>query len=275
MSISRSEAARLGQSAASILAAGTYTSASGRVVSIAEATERAVAGTVSYPPGAARPALGAARFDTEITVTGETTLAASFRLVDEGETPCALNFASAKNPGGGFLSGARAQEETLARASSLFACIDGNPMYGFHRQRRDAMYTHYAIYSPDVPVFRDDAGTLLDAPYTFAMLTSPAPNTGAVLAKDAGRTAAIEAAFAERIDLVLHLMAAHGHEVVVLGAWGCGAFRGDPKMVARLFADALRGPFAGVFRRAVFAVFDPGKGTPNRKAFEAALGQAT
>lgn len=267
MRISRSDAARLGQEVLSILADGRYTSPSGRVVDIAAATKEAVDGTVSYPPGAARPSVPATRFDTKITVTGETTLEAGRRLADEG--PCVLNFASAKNPGGGFLSGARAQEETIARSSSLFACIDGNAMYAHHRALRDTVYSNYAIYSPAVPVFRDDTGALLEAPYPLAVLTSPAPNTGAALAKDPGRGADIARAFEARIDLVLHLMAGHGHEVIVLGAWGCGAFRGDPKLVARLFAEALAGPWKGVFREVVFAVFDPGAGTPNRRAFEA------
>ena len=57
--------------------------------------------------------------------------------------------ASAKHPGGGFLGGARAQEESLARSSGLYACINGNPMYDHHKAHGDAMYTDYAIYSPD------------------------------------------------------------------------------------------------------------------------------
>ena len=59
-----------------------------------------------------------------------------------------LNFASAKSPGGGFLNGARAQEEYLARSSCLYQCIRWNPMYAFHRANDDPLYTDYAIYSP-------------------------------------------------------------------------------------------------------------------------------
>ncbi len=269
MSVSRSEAARLGREAVSIVAAGHYVAPSGRTVDLSAATRAAVEGTVSYPPSAPRPAVPEARFDTRITVTGETTLVAGARLVSAGESPCVLNFASAKNPGGGFLSGARAQEETIARASALFACIDGNAMYAHHRAQRDTVYSNYAIYSPAVPVFRTDDGVLLEAPYPLAVLTSPAPNTGAALQKDPSRGPDIERAFEERIDLVLHLMAGHGHEVIVLGAWGCGAFRGDPVLVARLFDAALKGAWRGVFREVVFAVFDPGKGAPNRRAFDA------
>jgi len=89
-----------------------------------------------------------------------------------------LNFASATHPGGGFLSGARAQEEYLARSSGLYACIRDNPMYAFHRSRSDPHYTNYAVYSPEVPVFRSDDGSLLDEPYTVGIITSPAVNAG-------------------------------------------------------------------------------------------------
>ena len=108
-----------------------------------------------------------------IELANETTLVASRRLVDAGYRPVALNVALAKHPGGGFLTGARAQEESLARSSALFACLDGNPMYDFHRARQDPMYSDYALYSPDVPVIRADDGTLLDDPYMCSFVTCP------------------------------------------------------------------------------------------------------
>ncbi len=253
--VSRSHAAKLGRDILEILKAGAYDGPAGRIA-VRETVDRAVAGTISFLPDAPRPEQPAPRFETTVVeVTPETTLAAGRRLHDEGETTVALNFASAKNPGGGFLSGARAQEESIARASGLYACIEGNPMYAFHRARRDAMYTHYAIYSPAVPVFRDDEGTFLPEPYPLALITCPAPNAGAVLKKDPGRAAALDAELRSRIDLVLTIGAAQGHETIVLGAWGCGAFGGDPVKTAAAFADALD-RWSGVFRRVVFAIFD-------------------
>ena len=88
----------------------------------------------------------------------DTTLAAARALVADGFKPVALNFASARNPGGGFLNGARAQEESLCRASALYACINGNAMYRHHAPLPGGFYTNYAIYSPAVPVFKDDDG---------------------------------------------------------------------------------------------------------------------
>ena len=59
----------------------------------------------------------------------------------------------------------------------------------------------------------------------------------------------------ERIEKVPgRLMAGHGHDAAVLGAWGCGVFKNDPEMIAELFATALRGRFASCFAQVVFAV---------------------
>jgi len=86
-------------------------------------------------------------------------------------------------------------------------------------------------------------------------VTSPAVNTG-VFAKEhkPGRRDVIRDEMAARIEKVLAVMAGHGHDAAVLGAWGCGVFRNDPEMIAELFANALRTRFAGVFAKVVFAV---------------------
>lgn len=235
---------------------GGYLAPSGAKVSIQEAMSAAIAGTVDHPPERETCVRGG----EHVTVTearNETTLAAAFRLLDEGLEPVALNFASAKNPGGGFLGGARAQEESLARASALWACIERSAMYPHHRARHhDAFYTDWVIYSPRVPVFRDDRGVLLEAPRRVSFLTSPAVNAGVVLSRDPGQRGAIRAAMAGRIRRVLGAALEHGHEALVLGAWGCGVFRNDPEEVAELFSAALSGPFRGAFKRVVFAVLD-------------------
>ena len=144
-----------------------------------------------------------------------------------GETRVlALNFASAKNPGGGFLKGSQAQEESLARASGLYACI--NPIQtGYEANRRNAscLYTDHMIYSPDVPVFRDDDDLLLDHPYLVSFLTAPAVNAGEVRLKEPGNVVPDRGGDAVgRMEKVLSLAVVHGHEVLVLGAWGCGVF---------------------------------------------------
>jgi uncharacterized protein (TIGR02452 family) len=253
MSISRGKAAQFAKETVAILRAGHYTTPAGVRVEIAGDLDRAVEGTVSYPPDANLPGFPGGSHATRFEVADETTLAAARRLSAEGLRVAALNFASARHPGGGFLNGARAQEESLCRSSGLYSCISGNAMYAFHSGQRGGFYSNYAIFSPDVPVIRDDDGELLARPYLCSFITAPAVNAGA-LKHTEHRT--IRAEMEQRIDKVLAIAAGHGHDAIVLGAWGCGVFRNDPEMIADLFHEALMGAFHGVFARVAFAVLD-------------------
>ena len=148
----RGECAREGRQAMAITNAGGYVALSGRRVELRAAVDRALAGTL-----------------TRIRVFNGTSLASARELAARGPAPLVLNFASAKNPGGGFLDGARAQEESLARASSLHATLLTSGMYAHHRAQGDALYTNWMILSPDVPVFRDEATeATLEEPYLCA-----------------------------------------------------------------------------------------------------------
>ena len=203
------------------------------------------------------PANRATRFE----VCNETTLTAARRLVVEqaNNNVLALNFASAKRPGGGFLGGSRAQEESLARSSALHASLLMQPeYYETNRACGTAMYTDYMILSPDVPVFRTDDGELLSEPYVVGMLTAPAVNAGAVKDNEPANVNKVLPTMARRIEQVLAAAVRHGYEHLVLGAWGCGVFRNDPEEIAELFAKPLQqdGAYAGVFRSVTFAVLD-------------------
>lgn len=254
--IDRGKAKAQGQEAVRIIHAGGYAAPDSRTVNIADALAESVQGTVSYPPDSLLPAFQVLGLDTQFEVTNETTLSAARRLVLEGLNPVALNFASAKHPGGGFLGGARAQEESLCRSSGLYACVVNDGMYRQHAGTRGGFYTNHAIYSPDVPVFRDDDGDLLGEPYRCAFVTSPAVNAGTYLGEGKGKQPDVTREMRERVRKVLHVMAGHGHDAAVLGAWGCGVFRNDPEVIANLFHDALATRFAGVFKRIVFAILD-------------------
>src|SRR5262249_20650187 len=146
--MARDRAAKMGRETVQILEAGSYKTRAGTVVGIRDLVRRSVDQTCSYPPDHPLPEIQRGEKSTSIAVANESTLVAARRLVEEGLTVVVLNCASATHPGGGFLSGSRAQEESLARSSGLCVCLGGNPMYEFHRARRDAMYTNYAIYSP-------------------------------------------------------------------------------------------------------------------------------
>lgn len=256
---SRTDAARQGPEAVAITNAGEYVAPSRHRVEIAADVARAVAGTVDFRPEveiAVAPVSSPAR--TRVSVVNGTSFASARELATRtGRAPLVLNFASAKNPGGGFLGGARAQEESLARSSALYACIKDSAMYAHHRARTDCMYTSWMIHSPSVPVFRDDdTGELLEVPYLASILTAPAPNAGVVESRQQHRREEVRRVMAERVRRVLAICVQKGERELVLGAWGCGVFKNDPDVVARAFAKELAGDFAGAFDEVVFAVLD-------------------
>ena len=257
-----------------IVAAGGYRASDGREVSIAAAVEAARAGTRMAGPGPV-PVPRLPCVDPVVEVTGESSTEATRRLA--GAPVAVLNFASARNPGGGFLNGAQAQEEALCRASALYTCLLRAPeFYDHHRAHRDPFYSDRVIHSPAVPVFRDDRGRLLDEPYTAGFLTAAAPNAGVVLRTAPERAPELPRALAVRAERVLETAAAHGYRRLVLGAWGCGVFRNDPARVAGVFR-ALLGPggrFERAFEHVVFGVLDRTPGAVVRGAFEEAFGRA-
>ncbi|MFI1294226.1 TIGR02452 family protein [Streptomyces sp. NPDC020792] len=243
---------------------GSYQLEDGRRVDVGETLAAARSGTVSYAPAALRQ-LAAERFPltrrTAFTVTAESSLQAARRLHLAGSGHIAvLNFASARNPGGGYLGGARAQEEDLCRTSLLYPCLLEAPdYYEAHRASTDLLYSHRVIWSPAVPVHRGDRGELLTEPYPVSFLTCPAPNAGQVLRRDPDAGEGIARELSERAGLVLAVAAHHRVSELVLGAWGCGVFRNDPEQVADAFHAHLAadtGAYRDVFAKVVFAVWD-------------------
>ena len=254
-----------------IAEAGHYVAADGTDVEIGPALAAAVAGTRCVGPDeplAAPPDAGA--FATLVEVTGEGSLGAARRVVADGPV-AVLNFASARNAGGGYVGGARAQEEDLCRQALLHPCLLQAPeYYQAHRASDDLLYSDRVIWSPSVPVHRSERGDLLARPFAASFLTSPAPNAGQLLRRDPAAGPRISSALARRSGRVLGVAAQEGARQLVLGAWGCGVFRNDPREVARSFHAWLApgGAYHGAFERVVFAVRDRNEPSANRRAFQ-------
>lgn len=254
---------RIAAETVAIVDEGGYQAPSGVWVDLAGAVRDAVAGTQLHLPDDQLVIGGSHVGMPLIDVTNESTLAAGRRL---GAGTAALVFASARNPGGGFLTGARAQEEDLARASALHACLNAVPdFYSHHRSDRDLRYSDRIIHSPKVPVFRDEAGTLLDRPYLLSMITCAAPNLTAIRANQPDLAESVPVMVRARALRVLQVAAAHGHRRLVLGAWGCGVFGNDPAVVAEAFAAALQS--VKRFDTVVFAVLDRTSAAPTYHTF--------
>jgi len=245
-----------------ILNAGHYINASGETIRFADQQKHAEANTIVYTPEASDKLLSGLEqntvsFDTVFEVNDLTTLDAVRKLISEGHKNVAcLNFASAKNAGGGFLGGSQAQEESIARATGLYPCLQNAPeYYKTNKRSKTCFYTDYMIYSPAVPILKDEEGQLLDAVVTAGIITAPAVNTGVVKEREPHRLDEVETVMRRRIAKVLAIALEHGHTTLVLGAWGCGVFRNDPEDVAKWFADVISSQFAGKFEKLVFAVY--------------------
>lgn len=212
-------------------------------------------------------------FTTEVTVVNETTLCGLIRLSAQSNEPIAvLNFSSAKNPGGGFLNGSQAQEESLARSSALYASLQSKfDFYVHHRGLDSCLYTDSMILSPGCPVFRDDDGKFLPKPIRASFITSPAPNRGAVADNRPQELPLIPEVLRCRAELVLALAAGQRYSRLILGAWGCGVFRNDPTEVAEAFAFHLRGQWAGRFKQVLFSVLDTSPAKQTLAAFQSAF----
>ena len=251
LNIPRSVAAKLGHSAVLAARSGEYIYGSNQKVDWNEQVQKACSATISISPETPLPSRrDNNQLETRIQVTNETTLGAAKRLVDRGLKPLALNFANGVIPGGGFLNGARAQEEVLCRSSALYQTISGDLMYEEHSKRRRPDSTHWAIYSPDVPVFRTDDGTTLAQPWLLSFLTCAAPYAPIIGQPESGDL------LQQRVFRVLDIARSYGYQTLILGAWGCGAFANDPKRTAGDFRQAVETEFQGAFSEIVFAITD-------------------
>ena len=196
-------------------------------------------------------------FETQFKVWRCSSIKAILKLAEEEdqEKMMCLNFASAKNPGGGFINGAEAQEESLARTSGLYeTLLQGWKYYETHRAMESCFYTDMMIYSPKVPVFRKDKGELLSKPVLCNFITSPAVNAGVVKRQEPERSNEIFGAMDVRTDKMLALALSKGNETLILGAWGCGVFKNDPKEIAELFKKHLHGKYKNKFKKVIFAI---------------------
>lgn len=252
--------ARLAQQTLTICEQGGYHNQAGEWQDLSAAITASVAATQLYTETALQALVSNQAGDqhTQIEVWALTTIAAARLLMQQGEQDLlCLNFASAKNPGGGFLGGAEAQEENLAKASSLYpGLITQMAHYEAGRSYKSCLYRHDMIYSPAVVFFRDDTYALLDQAFTMSVITSAAVNAGVVKRTEAQNIAQIAPVMQQRARFVLRLALARGHRNLILGAWGCGVFQNDPQMVAQIFMDLLTQDqeFSQQFKRVIFAV---------------------
>ncbi len=206
-----------------------------------------------------------------------------------GQRICVLNFASATNPGGGVTRGSSAQEECLCRCSTLYPCISAEDVKtGFHYSHRsmlksgdmNVLYNSDCIYTPGIIVLKSDTSLPRLLPeaqwYSVDVITCAAPNLRPVPGDPLNHgsdSRAVRITESELIILhekrasrILDIAMAHRAETVIMGAFGCGAFRNPPSAVAagiRKAVDRHRRDF----RNIEFAIYCPPGDNCNYEAF--------
>lgn len=188
-----------------------------------------------------------------------------------------LNFANAYSPGGGVTNGAMAQEECLCRSSSLYAALTIPYLlknyYKWNSRNTGDMGTDAVIYSPGVTVFKTDdvIPQYMDQWFAVDVLTCAAPYYDPDKRKPVSMEK-LEEVFRNRIRNILEVAAARDVDILVLGAFGCGAFNNPPDLVADVFRDLLmdRG-YGRFFKKTVFAIKKNNEKNTNLSAFQKAF----
>lgn len=196
-----------------------------------------------------------------------------------GKRTAVLNFASATNPGGGVEKGASAQEECLCRVSTLYPCLTDQKMrdsfYTPHRKNGNALHNDDIIYTPKVFIIKDDDYNMLATPFLVDVISCAAPNLRERPSNQYNTGDTIKVQISDDELLALHekrarkifsSAIANGVEILILGAFGCGAFQNDPHIVAQAYKNVLP-DFAHYFHTIEFAIFCNAKNIENYQVF--------
>lgn len=222
--------------------------------------------------------------DCKIVVSRDSSFDAARKY--KGDSVCVLNFASATTPGGGVVKGSSAQEECLCRCSTLYKCLSTDELkkmfYDYHRTSVNALYNDDLIYTPDVVIFKDDKYNMLD-PADFKkvdVITCAAPNLREKPSNwyNPGQQTKIEISDEDLLKLhekrgrkILSVASLRGVDTVILGAFGCGAFRNNPRVVAQAYKNILP-EFKTCFKNIEFAVYCRPDDDTNYRVFNEILG---
>jgi uncharacterized protein (TIGR02452 family) len=186
-------------------------------------------------------------FKPNISVINSDSVSVLVEYSKLGKT-CVLNMASYKRPGGGVYNGARAQEECLFRCSNLIHVV---PNTFYPLQENEALYTKDAIF------FKDKEYDYMD-PVECDVVTISAINLNENAKYDPVQNVKdYRNVTKDKIRLMISLAAKNGVQNLILGAWGCGVLKNDPKLMAQYFSEVLVGEGYNLnFKNVVFAIIN-------------------
>lgn len=203
----------------------------------------------------------------------------------KGYKTCVHNFASATTPGGGVLKGSSAQEECLCRCSTLYFNLNSPDLWdGFytpHRNSQNPVHNDDCIYTPNVEVICTDTATPVvmksEDWYSVNVITCAAPNLrlmpsnkmniGDGVKKVKMSDEDLQAIHERKLTRILDIALSEENEVVILGAFGCGAFENNPEVVARAAKNVIQ-KYLNAFKTIEFAVYCSPKDDTNYTVFE-------
>lgn len=180
----------------------------------------------------------------DILVLEKDTITASLELQDEKLNPLVLNMSSSRVPGGGVSKGARAQEESLFRRTNYFQHLDPDfyPLDDFE-----------VVYTPNVAVIKDENHNLLDSPEYLTFIACPGIKNPEYQ-KNGRMSSRCRHILRQKIRMIFQVAAYHGHDSLVLGALGCGAYKCYPEHVVEQFNKVTTEFQPGTFRKIVYAI---------------------
>lgn len=242
---------------------------------LAEKTEKAILSNKIYYENSTcnTPKVKSGVHGGNIIVEQNTTFNAAKKYCHLGRV-AVLNFANPVNPGGGVQNGAMAQEECLCRSSNLYLCLSAKNVheeyYSYHSEKGNHFWSDRLIYTQDVTVFKDDKGipTLLPREEWFDVdvITCAAPYLAK--RKYTNSTALLQL-FESRIKNIFESAIDNHVDVLILGAFGCGAFKNPPKIVAEAFCRTINNyNYFNFFKKIIFAIKPTGEFCPNYVAFD-------
>lgn len=225
-----------------------------------------------YPPVVGRP---------KLIVSPLRSLEAAAQYI--GKPTMVLNFASATTPGGGVTSGASAQEESICRVSTLYPCINSRYIwlayYDLHRQYHNPLHNDDIIYTPYVRVIKDDDYNVLDNPFDISILTCAAPNlrdkpSNKYNLGDGEKVQISEENLLrlheQRARQILNVASIYRPYALIVGAFGCGAFRNPPEIVAQAWKNVLSSITLPI-NVVEFAIYCPSEDKRNYNVFKQVL----
>lgn len=267
----RKERIKVAEDTLKILETGKYTF-SGQEINLFEQLKNSLNNTIVYSESEIESFKGAkitdSKNETTVVVTKNSVVTDAIIEAGENEVVTVLNFASARNAGGGFLNGSMAQEEAICYASGLYKTLQNqNKFYKNPKHFANGLYSHSMIYSPAVPIFKDSKGELISEPKFVNFITSPAVNVKDLKAKgNKELLKLVDRTMLDRIEGVIALAKEKGTETLILGAFGCGVFENNPYKVKDAFVTVLnKEEYKNVFKKVVFSIYEPPK--DNNKLF--------